>query len=331
MPHSPRILLLLLLSAILLPAQTAPLSLSRAIELPGGSARFDHFAGDLAGNRRVAAATGNHSIEVLDLAAGKATQSIPGLGKPHGLAFADGALYVADGALAQLRRYKGSPLALAGSLPLSGDADDMVYDAARHQLFVGHGTGEAAAPARVAVVDTLRFALLADLPVPAHPEALEIDPDGRRVFVNIADTAEIVVIDAESRSIAATWKLTRAAGNVPLAYDPARRRLYLGCRKPPTLLTLDAATGNELSAVPAAAGADDLFLDPARNRVYVIGGAGEVSVHQLGPAAPAALGILKTAPGAKTGLFVPARNLLFVGIPGAAPAAASIRAYTPAP
>src|ERR1700735_4160396 len=97
--------------------QTPPLVLQQTIPLPGIAGKFDHFAIDLAGDRLFAAATGNHSVEVIDLATGKVAQSITGLGKPHGLAWVatTQTLYVADGALAELRQYRGSPLALAGS------------------------------------------------------------------------------------------------------------------------------------------------------------------------------------------------------------------------
>ena len=107
-----------------------PLTLQKTIPLPGVTGRFDHLAIDTAGNRLFIAAPGNHSVEVIELTTNKVEQSITGLGKPHGLAWvaATGSLYVADGALGELRVYKGTPLALAGKIKLSDDADDMVYD-----------------------------------------------------------------------------------------------------------------------------------------------------------------------------------------------------------
>ena len=59
--------------------QAAPLTLSRTISLTGVQGKFDHLAIDIA-------ATGNHSVEVIDLKSNKVQQSIVGLGKPHGLA-----------------------------------------------------------------------------------------------------------------------------------------------------------------------------------------------------------------------------------------------------
>jgi 4-phytase/acid phosphatase len=324
----------LLASCAVLPAQSpASLSLNRTIPLPGVTGRFDHLAIDPAGNRLFIAATTHHSVEVIDLKTGKVEQSITGLGKPHGLAWvaATGSLYVADGAFGELRVYMGKPLALAGKIKLSDDADDMVYDEADHLLFVGHGGSDAANPAKVAVVDTKSFTLAANLAVATHPEALDIDPQSGRVFANIADANEVAVIGTAGKTIAAHWKLTKAADNVPMAFDSEHQMLYVACRTPGMVIALDAATGQEISSQPAAGGADDLFYDPALRRVYVISGAGEVDSYQVDKAQNLhPLEVVHTAAGAKTALFVPAQNLLYVGVPGAGQDPAEIRVYATA-
>jgi len=309
----------------------APLTLQQTIPLAGVTGKFDHFAIDIAGSRLFVAATGNHSVEVIDLTTDKAEQSITGLGKPHGLVWdgKTGTLYVADGALAELRVYKGRPLKLAGSIKLSDDADDMAFDEARHRLYIGHGGGNPAAPGRIAVVDTATFALITNLPVSSHPEALDLDEQGKRIFANIADSAEVAVIDEASSSITAHWKLRGAADNVPMAYDSGRDTLYVACRTPATLLALNAQSGAELARTSTGDGADDLFYDAAQSRLYVIGGAGEVDTIQVdagGKLQP--LGVLHTAAGAKTALFVPSLSLLYVGVPGGANRPAEIRVYS---
>ncbi|MGA2050374.1 MAG: YncE family protein [Terracidiphilus sp.] len=311
---------------------SAPLTLSQTIALPGVNGKFDHLAIDIEGNRLFIAATGNHSVEVIDLKTNKVQQSITGLGKPHGLAWvqATGSLYVADGTLAELRVYSGAPLALSGKIKLSDDADDMVYDSANHMLYVGHGGG-AANPAKVSVVDTEHFTLVANLPVATHPEALDIDPQSQRVFANIADSNEVAVIGTSSREITAHWKLTKAGDNVPLAFDPEHQLLYVACRTPGTLVALDALSGKEVASVTSVSGADDLFYDPELRRVYLISGAGEVDAYHVDAAKHLLpLGVLHTSPGAKTALYVPSQKLLYVGVPGAGDHAAEIRAYSTA-
>jgi len=294
---------------------TSPLSLERTIALPAGTGKFDHFAVDLETNRLFIAATGNHSIEVLDLKTGKVTETLTGLGKPHGLAWlaASRTLYASDGTQGDLKIFAGSPLKQVNSIKLSDDADDMVYDAAAHRLYVGHGGSESAS-AQVAVIDTANQTLVKNLPVATHPESLEIDDATRRIFVNVAAAAEVALIDGKDASPAGSWKLTKAKDNVPLAFDPEHNVLFVACRTPARLLVLDGSSGSELAELPAAAGADDLFYDAELHRVYLVAGAGEVDVYEIHPdKSVQALGSTPTSPGSKTGLFVPAQHALYVG------------------
>jgi DNA-binding beta-propeller fold protein YncE len=331
--RNPLPLLLIAACALQAHAQTqSPLLLEKSIPLPGVTGKFDHFAVDTSAHRLFMAATGNHSVEVVDLKSGKIEQSITGLGKPHGLAWVNGRLYIADGSLAELRVYEGLPLKLTGTIKLSDDADDMVYNSARQALYVGHGGSNAENPAHVAVVDTKRFALTTNVSVATHPEALDLDEDGQRVFANIADSNEVAVIDAATNAITAHWKLTKAAENVPMAYDRELNILFVACRKPGTLIAIDASTGNELTSAQADDGADDLFYDAALSRVYVITGAGAIDVYQVDSQKQLhSLNVIQTARGAKTGLFVPSQHALYVGIPGDSTHPAELRIYTTSP
>jgi DNA-binding beta-propeller fold protein YncE len=297
---------------------TPPLTLQRTIALPIGTGKFDHFAFDRNGGRLFIAATGNHSVEILDLNSGKITQSLTGIGKPHGLAWVPttGLLYASDGTQGDLKIFAGSPLNLSKSVKLSDDADDMVYDATTKLLYVGHGGSDATNPAGIAVIDTTNHTLLTDLPVTAHPEGLEIDQARDRIFVNIAEAAEVVVIDGASHTQTATWKLTRAKDNVPLVFDHEHQLLFVACRTPARLLILDANSGKELEDLPSDAGADDIFYDPELHRIYLIAGSGAIDVYEIDSSkAVHAVAVIPTSAGAKTGLLVPAQHALFVGAP----------------
>jgi len=324
--------LLLLLGASSAQARAnPPLTLQRKIPLLLGISKFDHFAVDLAANRLFIAATSDHSVEILELNAGRVTGTLTGVGKPHGLAWvpATGRLYAADGTQGDLKIFAGSPLNQAQSVKLSDDADDMVYDPKSKLLYVGHGGSDAANPARVAVIDTTNQTLVANLPVATHPEALEIDNDNDRIFVNVAEAAEVVVIDGTNHTQTATWKLTRAKDNVPLAYDQENQVLFVACRTPARLLVLDGKSGGELADLPSDAGADDLFYDPATHRVYLIAGSGAVDVYEIDAERTVrAVGIIHTSPGAKTGLLVPSQHALFVGAPATGGNQAQILHYS---
>jgi DNA-binding beta-propeller fold protein YncE len=297
----------------------APLLMQRDIELPGVQGKFDHFALDEVGDRLFAAATGNQTVQVIDLTTNKVIQSLGGFGKPHGLAWIaeTGRLFVADGGKAELDIFEGSPLKLVKAIKLSEDTDDLIYDSKHGLMYVGHGGTNAANPAAIAIIDAKRLALLGDLPVAAHPEGLEIDPKRQRIFVNISDTGQVAVIDGKSRTIVNTWSLGQSKGNTPLAYDAADDLLLIGCRTPAKLLVLNGKTGKEVASATSDTGADDLFYDPSSHRAYLITGSGSIDSFVLSPEGQlTVLATTHTVSGAKTGLLTPSQKSLYIGIPG---------------
>ncbi len=315
------------LTCLVLAQSSSPLTLTRTVPLPGVGGKFDHFAYDVAGHRLFAAATGNHSVEVIDLQSGKVTQSITGLGKPHGLVWSaeTDQLYVSDGTQADLKVYHGTPLKQVADVKLSDDADDMIYGATTRRLYVGHGADSG----NVAVIDTNSTRLIANLPVSAHPEGLDIDDKSNRIFSNIADSAEVAVIDGRTLTISATWKLTRAKDNVPVAYDADDKVLFVACRTPGRLLMLDGASGKELADLPASGGVDDLFYDSSLHRIYLIAGSSAVDIYEIDAGKTVrSLGSTLTLNGAKTGLFIPSLHMLAVGVPGTTGRPAEIRLYS---
>jgi DNA-binding beta-propeller fold protein YncE len=306
------------------------LTLQRTIALPAGTGKFDHFAIDLQANRLFIAATGNHSVEMLDLNTDKVTETITGLGKPHGLVWFPGRnrLYASDGAEGDLKIFAGSPLQQVKSIKLSEDADDMVYDAHSSLLYVGHGGTDQANPARVAVIDTASQTLIKELPVATHPEGLEIDNARHRVFVNVAGAAEVAVVDGATQSFSTPWKITRAKNNVPVAFDEQHNLLFVACRTPGRLVVLDGDSGREVADLPADAGGDDLFYDAELHRIYLIAGSGAVDVYETDANRNVhSLGVIPTSPGSKTGLLVPSHHTLYVGVVATGGKEAEIRVY----
>jgi len=76
------------------------------------------------------------------------------------------------------------------------------------------------------------------------------------------------------------FPLTLAAANYPLALDAKGGRLFVGCRKKPTVVVLDLQTGKEVEAVEIPGDIDDLFYDAKRDRLYASCGAGVLAVLQ---------------------------------------------------
>jgi DNA-binding beta-propeller fold protein YncE len=316
-------------AATLCAQQPAPLALEKTISLPGVTGKFDHFALDETGNRLFASAGGANAVVIIDLASDKIVEKLEGLGKPHGLAWIaeTGRLFVTDGAKGELDVYAGVPLKRIQSIKLAEDADDVVYDAATKLLYVGFGGTNAANPARIAVVDTATLHLVSTLRVASHPEGLELDATTDRIFVNIADSGQVVVIDGKTREIAAIWSLRRCKDNTPLTFDADANLLLLGCRTPAQIVVLNGKTGIEGTTMSSNTGADDVFFEPTTRHAFLITGGGTVEIFSLSAdGSLARLGATQTEHGAKTGYLDAKHRRLFVGVAGTA-SASSVRVY----
>jgi hypothetical protein len=227
------------------------------------------------------AALANNTVEVIDTRAGTHLQSLKGFREPTGIASVHdaGSIAVANGQGDGVRTMNAIDYRVIKEIPLGDDSDNVRYDAGAKTLYVGYGGGALAAvrPADGAVSGRATLA--------GHPESFQLESSGPRVFVNVPAAGHIAVVDRGAMKVVATWPVTGAAANFPMALDEAGHRLFVGCRRPAKLLVYDTATGKQTGAVDIVGDTDDLFYDAARKRVYVSGGDGFIDVLDARPAA----------------------------------------------
>lgn len=300
-----------------------PLTPVRTIALPGVRGRIDHLAFDAAAQRLFVAALGNNTVEVVDVAAAAHVKSLPGFHEPQGIAIVPerNVVAVANGEGAGLQMLDGKTLAMDRTVTLGDDADNVRYDAAGKTIYAGYGGGALGAVSEVdgRVVGRARL--------PGHPESFQLESAGPRVYVNVPGARQIAVVDRATLKVVATWPVTAASANYPMALDEAGHRLFVGCRRPARLLIYDTRTGKSVASAEIAGDTDDLFFDQARQRVYVIGGEGFIDVLDVRRAAPSRLARIPTAAGARTGLYVPAADRLYLAVPARGGQAAEIRVF----
>ena len=284
-----------------------PLVLERTITLPGVGGRIDHLAVDLQHRRLFVAELGNGTVEAVDLDTGKVAHRIGGLKEPQGLAYlpARNELVVASGGDGMVRFYDADTFVLTGSIHVGDDADNVHVEPRSGHVVVGYGTGA------LAVIDPATRRIVGALPLPAHPEGFRIDESGGRVIVNVPDAQQIVVGDLASGRVVTSWKAAHR-WNFPMALDPASGAAAVVYRLPSRLAVLDAGTGQVRQDLPACGDADDVFFDAKRHRLYVSCGTGKVDVLQAGPGGYRAVASAGTRLGARTSLFVPELDRLFV-------------------
>jgi DNA-binding beta-propeller fold protein YncE len=322
---------ILLAASIIWPAVTgaqtasAPLILEAKIPLGQVSGRIDHLGIDVKRRRLLVAELGNNSLGVVDLAAGKVLSSIAGLSEPQGVAyvpFAD-SVFVANAGDGSVHVLRGENLTPIGRIELGDDADNVRVDTARHRVLVGYGKGA------LAVIDPVSLSKIADIRLKAHPEGFQIDDTGTQVFVNVPDAREISVVDVATGSTGSL--ATQGAGsNFPMAIDGDAHRCLVVFRSPPTLMALSSQDGHVVAQAETCGDADDVFVDRKRRRVYVSCGQGVVDVLELVEAGYRRLARVPTVSGARTSLFVPALDRLFLAVRAGSNEPAAIWVFRPA-
>ncbi len=302
----------------------AELQLKQTIPLPGVEGRIDHLDFDAANERLFVCALGNNTAEVLDLRKSERVHTITGLGSPQGLVYIPelNRLFIANDKGGILKIYDAKSFQSVGELNFKDDADNVRYDDASKRIYIGFGSGG------IAIVNAPEGKQIGSIELSAHPEAFELEKNGKRIFVNVPNSRQVAVIDRDKGEVVATWKTDLAFGNFPMAFDEANHRLFIGCRMPSKLVVLDADSGDIVAKIDISGDPDDVFYDSKRHRIYAICGAGKIDIiEQTDPSNYKAVTKIDTADGARTGLFVPERDTLFVAVPHRGSQHAEIRAY----
>lgn len=287
----------------------AQLVLERTIPLQGVSGRIDHMAIDLRRGRLLIAELGNGNLEAIDLASGTSVRRITGLNEPQGVVYAPGAdvVAVASGGDGSVRLFRGQTLDDAGALALGEDADNVRLDRGSGHLVVGYGRGG------LAVMDPTSRSFVIKAKLPAHPEGFQLDPKTGRAYVNVPDAGQVAVVDLATGNQVAAWPLPGGLrANFPMAIDASGAVLAIVTRSPARLALIDARTGAMTATLPTCGDADDVFFDERRQRLYISCGEGVVDVVQRDGAGYRSLARIPTRSGARTSLFVPELDRLFV-------------------
>lgn len=319
-------ILLLLFAAPAAGQGSAPLKLEKSIELPDVQGRIDHMSIDVKGQRLFVAALGNNTVEVIDLKAGKSTNTITGVREPQGVLYVAGKdrLYVASGKDGTVKIFDGTSLKLLKTVEYGDDADNLRFDAARERIYVGYGSGG------LGELD-MDGQKGAETKLGSHPESFQLEKERPRSYVNLPKS-HIAVVDRETHSVLSTWSTGFSLANYAMALDEADHRLFVVTRFPARLLVFDTETGKTVQKLSAVGDCDDIFFDQARKRLYATGGEGAIAVFEQQDADHyKEIARVSTAKGARTSFFAPYLKRLYVAARRQGSTAAMIQVWEVGP
>ena len=302
----------------------APLRLAQTIPMPGVEGRIDHLSADTKGQRVFVAALGNNSLEVIDVAQGKRTKSIPGLREPQGVVYIPDLdqIIVANGNDGTVRTIDAKSFMTVSTLMVGGDADNVRFDSSTGRIVVGFGDGA------LAFIDPKAHKVLGTTKLAAHPESFQLEKLRPRIYVNVPNANHIAVVDSSKQTVITTWPVGQFRANFPMALDEANHRVFVGTRNPAKLVIFDAESGKQITALDISGDTDDVFFDQENKRIYVSAGDGHIDVIGQSDADHyQPITKINTASGARTSLFVPDLHKLFLAVPHRGAQEAAIRVY----
>ncbi len=291
-------------------------------EVPAGP-YADHMALDLKGERLFTTPQANKAVDVIDLKTGRVLHTIGGFGNPHAILYSRTGIVSSSLTAASARCESSMPPPTGRSNRSNSSWTPMESVMTRRPgyLYVSNG-GDAAGKeyTLISIIDTAREEKIGDIRVDAPGlEAMVIDHAGGRLYVDLPEENAIAVVDLKQRAVIATWPLTRGKGNMALALDAGHKLLYVGCRDTDvrgSILVFDAETGKELERLPIGGWVDSLFYDRVKGRIYASAGVGEIFTYERRQTeASRHLEPVDTAVMAKTALYSPDLDRLFVAVP----------------
>src|ERR1700732_1965720 len=195
--------------------EAPPLREVQEIPLPGVQGRLDHFTIDAKRKRVIFSGLGNNSVQIVDVFAGRMLHQIDGLAEPQGTLYLAewDKLFIANSANGHVDVYDGTNFTLLDRIDFGegSDPDNLRYDAAAKKIYLGYGDGA------IAVIDPVTNKRLpTEYKFEGHPEGFQLETKGARIFVNVADTKNILVINRQTGKML-TWALPNGhSANFPM-------------------------------------------------------------------------------------------------------------------
>ncbi|MDB6114495.1 MAG: DNA-binding beta-propeller fold protein YncE, partial [Lacunisphaera sp.] len=169
------------------------------------------------------------------------------------------------------------------------------------------------------IIDLKTFALVGRLTLPGEShEGMIVDRAGAKLYINLTGTDEVGVVDLKTRQLIARWPLPADAHVAhAIALDEENHRLFTVARKPAgQFIVLDLDTGKVVAALPCVGVNSDISRDLAKQRIYITG-SDTVSVFAQHDADHYEhLAEVPSAYRAKSSIFVPELQQLYVAASG---------------
>jgi YVTN family beta-propeller protein len=213
-------------------------------------------------------------VNILNKTTGENLGEIAGTTGVHGIAFTPNSTkgFITCGKLNSVKVFDVKTNQVTAEIPVGENPDAIFYETFSKKLIVCNGKTN-----NISIIDPENNTVVNTIDVGGKPETAVSNGRGK-IFVNIEDKNEIVVIDAKNFTVTNHWNLDKEKEPSGLAIDIKTNRLFSTCDK--MLVILDSETGKLVKKMPIGDGCDGVVFDGKTSTVYTSNGEGNISVIQ---------------------------------------------------
>jgi DNA-binding beta-propeller fold protein YncE len=271
-----------------------------------GTDRWDYLYVDSQA-RRLYMARATH-FAVLDADSGAVVGNIPDTPGAHGVAIAPdlGIGFTSNGGENKVSVFDLKTYKVLGKIETGGNPDSILFHPATGMLFVQNGKSKSST-----VIDASKREVVATIALPGRPEFTVSDDNGN-IFMNIEDTGSVVVIDAASKKIKATWPMKGCEEPSGLAIDRKGHKLFAACSNK-LMAVVDGENGKLLQTLPIGDDCDAIAFDPGTGTAFASSGDGNLTIARAGADGNySVIQTLTTGDGGKTMGLDPSTHKVYV-------------------
>ena len=224
------------------------------------------------GNNRLYVSHGTQ-VNILDKTTGDSIGIIENTLGVHGIAF-DKSLnkgFTSNGRLNSVTVFDLTTNKMITQIPTGANPDAIMYEPFTKKIITCNGRGK-----NLSFIDPVSNKLLDSIEVGGKPETAVSNESGK-LFVNIEDKNEIVVVDLNKMVVEAHWPIGPGEEPTGLVLDKKTNRLFAGCSNK-FLIAVNAANGAVVASLPIGDGCDGVAFDEDTKNIYTSNGEGTMSV-----------------------------------------------------
>ena len=164
-------------------------------------------------------------------------------------------------------------LAVIKTIDVEGGPDGILYDPFNDRVYIlSHRAPNAT------VINASDGSIAGTIDLGGAPEQAVSDGKGK-IYVDIEDKDNIAVVDAKTMTVTSHYDLAGQGGTCAgLAMDLKNQILFASCRKPQTMVILNAADGKIITNLPIGSGSDGAVFNPKTMEAFSSQGDGTLTV-----------------------------------------------------